>query len=395
MLIHANGESRNAFEHIVILLCQSSLHTALHISFILFAALEDYQEEDMQGKPNPAANPVLFAHIARILHIVERAVVQGDLVSILVENVSEFTQDEHTFRKQFAQDIIQLSLPVQAREPPVPLKSGSLLYKKAIRQSFQRKLWKERWFCIQDKVLYCYHDQNFTRLRRALPLQDCRIELVDNKHHENCFEIFSPITNTLFKLQAHSREDMMEWISALNSYGSHLVISDLTVSVSRRVIRSTPQTAQTSSLDNIFKLANRNKDVEDDLSDQDSVPSRITSGAPKGDDDFIDAVPISPTTAHALLKTTSVRYTSLVALQQKRYLLNCFVEWISLPQISIFLRPESFYSEADRNLRRAKVCNLFLCRSSFISTVDSSNVLSAKSYSRNESLKLKFLTAAT
>jgi hypothetical protein len=84
------------------------------------------------------------------------------------------------------------------------------------------------------------------------------------------------------------------------------------------VIRSTPQTAQTSSLDNIFKLANRNKDVEDDLSDQDSVPSRITSGAPKGDDDFIDAVPISPTTAHALLKTTSVRYTSLVALQQKR-----------------------------------------------------------------------------
>jgi hypothetical protein len=341
MLIHASVESRSVFEHIVILLCQSSLHTALHISFILFAALEDYQEEDMEGKPNPAANPVLFANIARILHNVERAVVQGDLVSILIENVSEFTQDEHTFRKQFAQDIIQLSLPVQSREPPAPLKSGSLLYKKSKRQSFQRKLWKERWFCIQEKVLYCYHDKDFTRLRRALPLQDCRVELVDNKHHQNCFEIFSPITNTLFKLQAASREEMMEWVSALNSYGL-LFPSPLTQLLSLisvppcRVIRSTPQTAQTSSLDNIFKLANRNKDIEDDVSDQDSVPSRITSGLslrspvcpyqlpsvpsglPKGEEDFIDAVPISPMTAHALLKTTSVRYTSLVALQQKR-----------------------------------------------------------------------------
>lgn len=84
------------------------------------------------------------------------------------------------------------------------------------------------------------------------------------------------------------------------------------------MIRSLPQTAQTSSLDSIFKLAHRSKDADDDLSDQESVPSRITSGAPKGEDDFLDAVPISPTTAHALLKTTSVRYTSLLALQQKR-----------------------------------------------------------------------------
>jgi hypothetical protein len=217
MLIHANPLSRSAFERIVIILCQSSLHTALHISFILFAALEDYQAEDMQGKPNPSSNPVLFANIARMLHNVERAVVQGDLVSLLVENSAEFANDEHSFRRQFAQDIIHLSLPSLTKAPPPAIKTGSLLYKKSNRQSFQRKLWKQRWFCIQEKVLYCYQDRHFTQLRRALPLQDCRVERVENKHHQHCFEIFSPITNTLFKLQAETSTDMNDWISCLNS----------------------------------------------------------------------------------------------------------------------------------------------------------------------------------
>jgi hypothetical protein len=217
MLIHANPISRSAFERIVIILCQSSLHTALHISFILFAALEDYQTEDMQGKPNLTSNPILFANIARVLHNVERAVVQGDLVSLLVENSTEFANDENTFRHQFAQDIIRLSLPSLTQPPPTPIKSGSLLYKKSNRQNFQRKVWKARWFSVQDKVLYCYHDSHFTQLRRALPLQDCRVDIVQNKHHQNCFEIFSPITNTLFKLQAETYEDMNDWISCINS----------------------------------------------------------------------------------------------------------------------------------------------------------------------------------
>lgn len=67
-------------------------------------------------------------------------------------------------------------------------------------------------------------------------------------------------------------------------------------------------------------MAQRNGE-DDDLSDPESTPStRVTSGAPRGfSDEYLpDAVAISPTTAHALLKTTSVRYTSLLALQQKR-----------------------------------------------------------------------------
>jgi hypothetical protein len=87
------------------------------------------------------------------------------------------------------------------------------------------------------------------------------------------------------------------------------------------VIRNIPQTAQIASLDSIFKFSSQEKTTDEEFSDQESVPSRITSGAPKiaSDEDFGDSVPISPMTAHALLKTTSVRYTSLVALQQKRY----------------------------------------------------------------------------
>lgn len=217
MLIHAHSNTQNSFEHLVILLCQSSLHTALHISFILFAALEDYQSEDMNGKPNPNSNPNLFAYCARILHNVERAVVQGDLVTLLIENSHEFVQNETSFRQQFAQDIVQLSQVSRSQGVSTELKRGSLLFKRAKRQSFQRKLWKQRWFRIEEKVLYCYQDNNYTILRRALPLQDCRVDIVQNKHHENCFEIFSPITNTLFKLQAQSLDEMQQWIDALNS----------------------------------------------------------------------------------------------------------------------------------------------------------------------------------
>lgn len=305
MLIHASSGSQSAFEHIVIILCQSSLHTALHISFILFAALEDYQAEDMHGKPNPSSDATLFSNCARILHNVERAVVQGDLVSLLIENSRDFAPNETSFRQQFAQDIVRSSQPPSTSSPSTELKRGVLLYKKNKRQSFQRKLWKERWFRIEDKVLYCYQDEGYTRLRRALPLQDCRLEVATNPHHENCFDIFSPITNTLFKLQAQSAKEMSDWMAVINS-----------------VIHSLPQTSQTSSLETVFKMSNRPLELDFERSEsQDSMP-RVMSGFPQGhsDDALLDgAVPISPMTAHALLKTTSVRYTKLAALQQKRY----------------------------------------------------------------------------
>lgn len=72
-------------------------------------------------------------------------------------------------------------------------------------------------------------------------------------------------------------------------------------------------------------MNNQNGDNDMERSEsQESIPSRVTSGPPQGfsDEGLDGAVPISPMTAHALLKTTSVRYTKLAALQQKRYYFN-------------------------------------------------------------------------
>jgi hypothetical protein len=65
-------------------------------------------------------------------------------------------------------------------------------------------------------------------------------------------------------------------------------------------------------------MSNRSQELERSES-QDSMPRVLSGPQVHTDDNPLDgAVPISPMTAHALLKTTSVRYTKLAALQQKR-----------------------------------------------------------------------------
>lgn len=88
-----------------------------------------------------------------------------------------------------------------------------------------------------------------------------------------------------------------------------------------RVISRIPETSQSTSLEHAFKMTPQNGDIDVERSEsQESIPSRIASGPPQGfsDGGLDGAVSISPTTAHALLKTTSVRYTQLAELQKKR-----------------------------------------------------------------------------
>ena len=226
MLIHSEkAPAKHPLEQMVIVLCQSSVHTALHVSFILFAAMEDYQPEDTLGRPNPSANIALFGHCARIMRNVERAVVQGDIASFVLDrdrasmlSAEELAEKEDMFRAQTAEDIMKFSRDhSQQTTLSTPTKQGPLKFKRVIRQTFHRKVWKDRWFRIEDKVLMCYHDSALRILRRTLPLQDCNVDIVSNPHHDNCFEVHSPITGTLFKLQAANKDDMLSWIAAINA----------------------------------------------------------------------------------------------------------------------------------------------------------------------------------
>lgn len=42
--------------------------------------------------------------------------------------------------------------------------------------------WKERWFKIQDRVLYCYTKQD-GQLRRAIPLESAEVKVIDNPRY--------------------------------------------------------------------------------------------------------------------------------------------------------------------------------------------------------------------
>jgi phosphatidylinositol 4-kinase len=230
VLIHIDSASSvHILERLAIVICQSSMHTALQLSFILFAAMEDYQQEDLQGHPNPSANYSLFSRCARLLQDIERAVVYGSSVPPNVQPYTghasqlsslQYAELADKYRLESARQIVDLSTHSNKLNQGASsvIKKGMLMFKRVTRQSWHnRKIWKERWFTINEKVLLCYHDDTYTTLRRTIPLQDCSVGIVSNPNHTNCFEVHSPITGTLFKLKAETQPEMMGWIDAINS----------------------------------------------------------------------------------------------------------------------------------------------------------------------------------
>jgi hypothetical protein len=300
MLIHSEFTSNeHPLEQLVIVICQSSVHTALHVSFILFAALEDYQPEDTLGRINPHANHRLFTHCARIMRNVERAVVQGDVASFILDrdristlSAEELAEKEDLFRTQTAGDIMRFSAPENEDNIGTRGMKGPLMFKRVTRQTFHRKTWKTRYFCIEDKVLLCYHDEEYHQLRRTLPLQDCHVDIVTNPHHENCFQVFSPITGTLFKLRAESKDEMLAWIDCINQ-----VVND--VPITPAVLGQTEKITSASSF------------ADSSVSE---VSVRTSSPA-----ELEGAVAIGANSALALLKSTSLKHNIMSGLEKKRW----------------------------------------------------------------------------
>lgn len=190
MTIHNEA---SALEELAVSLSQKSVHFALQFSFILIAAMEDFQPEDRFGRVNPNSNTKQFKKCASLLQHIERSVVTGN-----------FTPPP----------------PADAVVPPsaAPLYQGPLHYKRVVRKSFQRKIWKLRYFRIENGVLHCYHDPQYSWLRRTIPLQDCIVEVINHPVHEHCFEVHHPISLMRFKLFADSAEEMQAWIKHIETY---------------------------------------------------------------------------------------------------------------------------------------------------------------------------------
>eukprot|EP01035_Chromulina_nebulosa_P010446 gene10446-14035_t len=79
-IVHLHEESSDAGDDLskfALILSQISTHTALQLTFMLIAYLEDYQPENSDGLLNPNRNAVLFSRCAKLLQDVERAVIYG------------------------------------------------------------------------------------------------------------------------------------------------------------------------------------------------------------------------------------------------------------------------------------------------------------------------------
>jgi hypothetical protein len=224
MLIHFGEKNRNLMK-LMVMICQVSLHSALLLSFIFYAAIEDYQPEDASGVENPNKDRELLTHCAHLLQSIEKVVLLGspELSKLELEvrdkekNVLEFEELEAESRIRDTELIIKLMKNEIEKATHANEMEGQLMYKRVEKKSiFIRKVWKPRYFRIEDNVLHCYHDDQYQELLRSIPMQDCSVMEVHNDHHVNCFEVHSPITFTVFKLQADSHEEMVKWIDAIN-----------------------------------------------------------------------------------------------------------------------------------------------------------------------------------
>eukprot|EP00602_Paraphysomonas_sp_CaronLab_P002946 CAMPEP_0185031036 /NCGR_PEP_ID=MMETSP1103-20130426/18268_1 /TAXON_ID=36769 /ORGANISM="Paraphysomonas bandaiensis, Strain Caron Lab Isolate" /LENGTH=741 /DNA_ID=CAMNT_0027566391 /DNA_START=414 /DNA_END=2639 /DNA_ORIENTATION=+ len=231
---------------------------------------------------------------------VERAVAQGDVASYYVQRDAECSKGmdeaqlierEDRYRAHSAQQILSVS---SLTTPNVTLKKGLLLFKRVVRQTFRRKIWKPRWFVVENKMLLCYHDENYTTLRRTMPLQDCRVQIVEHHTYENCFEVYSPITCTLFKLRASSESEMADWIEAINK-----VANDIPVEI-RTEAGFKPDAFSNRSLTS-------------------DTPSPYGGTPPESPGELNGAVSIGPQSAHDIIKSTSFRHRYMSVLQRKRY----------------------------------------------------------------------------
>ena len=212
-------------------LCQNSVHTALQMSFLFSASLEDYQPETIAGQKNKECNPYYFKRCARLLQDLERAVIYGSQTLSNKEEKVLIKQRRATNPQSMDNiDAKQLELELKdAKRIEIAnslskstsienydgLLSGNLMYKRTDRKSaFATKPWKQRHFVVDQRVLLCFREPHSVNPLRTLPLAPCQVEVVehDAKYGETRFDIVNYSNNCRFQLMAKDKEQRAQWV---------------------------------------------------------------------------------------------------------------------------------------------------------------------------------------
>ena len=151
-----------------------------------------------------------------LLQIVERTVIYGHPPSLVLEQLPQYFSGSYNESglRQFADMILE-----EKQAGSTVVLQGKLLFKPTERTyAMQRKLWAERWFVIENRVMYCYRKSDNKILLRAMHLQDCFVADTVKSRHEHYFELHS-CTGVIFKLRASTAEGKIEWVVALQRQG--------------------------------------------------------------------------------------------------------------------------------------------------------------------------------
>ncbi|KAL3801102.1 hypothetical protein HJC23_002395 [Cyclotella cryptica] len=282
MIIHLEADWDEAIlERFALVIAQQSQHFALQLTWILEGAIEDYQPETVEGKPNPSYNQLFYQRCITLLSNIERCVVYGSPRSIELQrmyekgdisraeyeqmkledrlnNARQITTHGANF-KNFVQRVKETNLlPASLKTPtkssttadtasatvtssqPALVSSrqigkygGYLLYKRRVRTAFyKRKNWKSRYFEIEERMLYCYntHPSRGGRLVRAMPLEGATVKETDLGKYPYMFEVENH--HYKYVIRATSEDDMRLWMKLLrgeseaNALIPHIISSD-------------------------------------------------------------------------------------------------------------------------------------------------------------------------
>ncbi|KAL7538715.1 hypothetical protein ACHAXR_011790 [Thalassiosira sp. AJA248-18] len=282
MIIHLEADWDEAIlERFALVIAQQSQHFALQLTWILQGAIEDYQPETVEGRPNPGYNQ-LFYHRCITLHSnIERCVVYGSPRSIELQkmfengdisraeydqmkledrlnNAQQITTHGANFRKMVLQRVKDVKLPAlktptkaaaaDAESSMTTVVSSStdnktgkqiskyggyLLYKRRFRTAcYKRKAWKTRYFEIEERMLYCYNHRPSIggRLVRAMPLEGAIVQQKEKGKYPYMFEAQNH--HFEFVMRAKNENEMQLWMKLLrgeseaNALIPHIISDD-------------------------------------------------------------------------------------------------------------------------------------------------------------------------
>jgi phosphatidylinositol 4-kinase len=288
MIIHLEADWDEAIlERFALVIAQQSQHFALQLTWILQGAMEDYQPETSEGRPNPSYNQLFYSRCITLLSNIERCVVYGSPRSIELQRMyerGELTRAEYeqmkledrlnnarqitthgaNFRKMVdrvresvKESVVKLptlKTPTKAAHDAdvksstttvvsstmdnttgkqISKYGGYLLYKRRIRRAcYKRKQWKSRYFEIEERMLYCYNKRPTIggQLIRAMPLEGAVVKEKKGEKYPFLFEVQNH--HFEFVMRAKTNSEMLLWMKLLrgeseaNALIPHIISDD-------------------------------------------------------------------------------------------------------------------------------------------------------------------------